>query len=175
MQSTLIERTLKIRLMVLNVDGVLTDGRLYLNAAGEETKAFHVLDGAGIKLLKGSGVEVAVVSSRTSSAVDVWAKEHGVAHVFQSVENTVDVCHQLVEKLGLSMEQVAYVGDDVMDIGIMRRVGLAVAVPDSPSLVREACHYVTSLHGGQGAVREACEFVMQIQGTYDRQISRFLA
>ena len=175
MQSTLIERTSKVKLMVFDCDGVLTDGRLYINDEGEETRAFHVLDGHGIQMLRATGVETALISGRVSKAIETRAEAIGIDHVFQGVEDKLAVFRQLLEKLGLSADQTGYMGDDIVDIPVMRRCGLSVAVPDSPILVREAAHYVTTSRGGRGAARELCEFIMQIQGTYDRQLARYLA
>lgn len=174
MQSTLIERALKTKLMIFDVDGVLTDGRIYVNEGGEESRAFNVLDEQGMKMLRASGVQLAIVSTRVSRAVEVRAAATAVEHVFQGVDDKLEVFTRLLETLGLEREQVGYMGDDINDIPVMRRCGLSVAVPDSASLIRETAHYVTTTRGGRGAVREACEFIMQIQGTYDRQLARYL-
>lgn len=174
MQSTLIERALKTKLMIFDVDGVLTDGRIYMNEAGEEMRSFNVLDGQGLRMLRASGVQLAAVSTRVSKAVEVRAAATGIEHVFQGVEDKLEVFNHLLEKLGMERDHVGYMGDDIVDIPVMRRCGLSIAVPDSPSLIRETAHYVTTTRGGRGAVREACEFIMQIQGTYDRQLARYL-
>lgn len=175
MNSTMIERVLRVKLMIFDVDGVLTDGSIYMNEQGEETRAFNVLDGQGLKMLSASGVHLAAISSRVSKAVAIRAADTGITHVFQGVDDKLDVFQELLATLGLTREQAGYMGDDIIDIPIMRRCGLSVAVPSSPSIIRETAHYVTTLNGGRGAVREACEFIMQIQGTYDRQLARYLA
>lgn len=174
MQSTLIERALKTKLMIFDVDGVLTDGRVYLNELGEETRSFNVLDGQGLKMLRATGVHLAAISTRVSKAVEVRAAATDIEHVYQGVEDKLAVFESLLEKLGLDRDQAGYMGDDIVDIPVMRRCGLSIAVPDSASLIRETAHYVTTTRGGRGAVREACEFIMQIQGTYDRQLARYL-
>ena len=153
-----------IRLMAFDVDGVMTDGGLYLSGSGEEFKRFNSLDGHGLKMLHASGVEIAIISGRTSRCVAARAHNLGIAHVFQGVEN----------KLELSRDTAAYMGDDVMDLAVMRRVGLAISVPESPQLVREHSDYVTQRGGGHGAVREACELIMSAQGTLDAQLAPYL-
>lgn len=175
MNLTMIERTQKLKLMVFDVDGVLTDGRIYFSEEGIEIKAFHSLDGHGLKMLRSSGVEVAIMSGRQSKAVDMRAQSLGIQYVYQGVEDKLPVLLELFAKLGITGDQAGFMGDDIVDISSMRRCGLSVAVPNSPLLVRENAHYVTQLAGGHGAVRELCEFIMQIQGTFDRQIARYLA
>lgn len=170
----LTSRAKLIRLMAFDVDGVMTDGGLYLSDSGEEFKRFNSLDGHGIKMLRASGVEVAIITGRTSRCVDLRAQNLGIAHVYQGVERKLDAMVALLNKLKLSRDAAAYMGDDVVDLCVMRHVGLSISVPESPQLVREHSDYVTQRGGGHGAVREACELIMSAQGTLDAQLAHFL-
>ena len=163
-----------IRLMAFDVDGVMTDGGLYLSDSGEEFKRFNSLDGHGLKMLRASGVEVAIITGRASRCVAARAENLGIAHVFQGVENKLETMIGLLNKLKLPRDAAAYMGDDVVDLSVMRHVGLAISVPESPQLVREHSDYVTQRGGGYGAVREACELIMSAQGTLDAQLALYL-
>jgi 3-deoxy-D-manno-octulosonate 8-phosphate phosphatase (KDO 8-P phosphatase) len=163
-----------IRLLVLDVDGVLTDGRLYYAEDGAELKAFHIQDGLGIKLLRGSGVEVAIITGRTSGAVTHRATNLGILHVLQGVEDKLLALQQLREGLAIDWGNIAAMGDDLPDLPILRRCGLALTVPDAPALVRRHAHYVTQRSGGAGAVREACELIMKARTTFDTSMQEFL-
>lgn len=163
-----------IRLIAFDVDGVMTDGGLYLSDSGEEFKRFNSLDGHGIKMLRSSGIEVAIITGRTSHCVAARAENLGITHVFQGVENKLDAMLELLGKLKLPRDAAAYMGDDVVDLNVMRHVGLAISVPESPQLVREHSDYVTQRSGGHGAVREACELIMTAQGTLDAQLAPYL-
>ncbi len=168
------ERAKHLRLVIFDVDGVLTDGSLYLGDGGQEYKAFYSLDGHGMKMLKRSGVELAVITGRTSGVVSHRAKNLGIVHLYQGVENKAEAYQHLLEKLQLAPEASAYMGDDVVDLPVMRRCGLALTVPDAPALVKEHAHYVTRLGGGRGAAREACEMIMRAQGTLEAQLAHYL-
>lgn len=170
----LTSRAKLIRLMAFDVDGVMTDGGLYLSDSGEEFKRFNSLDGHGIKMLRASGVEVAIITGRTSRCVEMRAQNLGIQHVYQGVERKLDAMVDLLDKLKLSRDAAAYMGDDVVDLCVMRHVGLAISVPESPQLVREHSDYVTQRNGGHGAVREACELIMSAQGTLDAQLAPYL-
>lgn len=163
-----------IRLMAFDVDGVMTDGGLYLSDSGEEFKRFNTLDGHGLKMLRASGVEVAIITGRTSRCVAARAQNLGIVHVFQGVENKLETMVELLDRLRLSRDAAAYMGDDVVDLTVMRHVGLSISVPESPQLVREHSDYVTQSRGGHGAVREACELIMSAQGTLDAQLAQYL-
>lgn len=163
-----------IRLMAFDVDGVMTDGGLYLSDSGEEFKRFNALDGHGLKMLHASGVEIAIITGRTSRCVAARAQNLGIQHVFQGAENKLETMLGLLNQLKLSRDAAAYMGDDVVDLMVMRHVGLAVSVPDSPRLVREHSDYVTQCRGGHGAVREVCELLMAAQGTLDAQLAPYL-
>lgn len=164
-----------IRLIAFDVDGILTDGGLYLSDSGEEFKRFNSLDGHGLKMLKASGVELAIITGRTSRCVEMRAKNLGIVHVYQGVEKKWDAMQDLLGKLGLAPEAAAFMGDDVVDLPAMRRVGLALTVPNAPPAVHECAHYTTKREGGNGAVREVCELLMSAQGTLSAQLAPYLA
>jgi 3-deoxy-D-manno-octulosonate 8-phosphate phosphatase (KDO 8-P phosphatase) len=170
----LTSRAKLIRLMAFDVDGVMTDGGLYLSDSGEEFKRFNSLDGHGIKMLRASGVEVAIITGRTSRCVELRAQNLGIRHVYQGVERKLDAMVDLLNKLKLSRDAAAYMGDDVVDLCVMRHVGFSISVPESPQIVREHSDYVTQRAGGHGAVREACELIMSAQGTLDMQLAPYL-
>lgn len=164
-----------VKLLIMDVDGVLTDGRIHYNAAGEESKSFYVQDGLGLKLLRSTGVELAIISGRADRCVEHRARALGIDHYFGGVHDKKVALAELLERTGLEGRQCAFVGDDLIDLPIMRRVGLAVAVPAAPPIVRQHCHYVTGSVGGRGAVREVAELIMQAQGTFAAIVERYLA
>ena len=170
----LTSRAKLIRLVAFDVDGVMTDGGLYYSDSGEEFKRFNSLDGHGLKMLHASGVEIAIITGRTSRCVATRAQNLGIAHVYQGVENKLEAMVDLLNKLKLSRDAAAYMGDDVVDLTVMRHVGMAITVPDAPLLVREHSHYITQRNGGYGAVRETCEMIMSAQDTLDKQLALYL-
>lgn len=163
-----------IKLLIFDVDGVLTDGSLYLGDDGQEYKAFNSLDGHGMKMLKNSGVELAIITGRTSKVVIHRAQNLGITHLYQGVHDKLQAFHDLAEKIGVHFEQCAFMGDDVIDLPAMRRCGLAVTVPQAPELVQRHAHHVTRREGGRGAAREVCELIMQAQNTLETQLSIYL-
>ena len=167
-------RAKKLRLLILDVDGVLTDGKLFFDAQGVEYKSFHARDGHGIKLLQQSGVKVAVISGRNSAVVALRMQSLGVELVYQGHENKVAAFNEILQRLALEPEQVAHVGDDVLDLPLMVRVGLAIAVQDAHFTVKKHAHWCTQLPGGHGAVREVCDLIMQAQGSFDAAVNRYL-
>lgn len=167
-------RLQNIKLLILDVDGVMTDGGLAIGDDGREYKTFHSHDGLGMKLLKASGVSLAIITGRTSNAVKKRAESTGVAHLYQGAEDKLEAFQDLMKSSGLQAAQCAFMGDDVVDLPPMLKCGLAIAVPDSPPLLLERAHYVTRKAGGRGAVREVCELIMQAQGTFDAQMAQFL-
>jgi 3-deoxy-D-manno-octulosonate 8-phosphate phosphatase (KDO 8-P phosphatase) len=173
-QSTA-DRAKLIRLAVFDVDGVLTDGSLYMNEAGEEIKAFNTLDGHGLKMLQHSGVELAIITGRTSRSVEMRAKNLGIKHLYQGVENKLETLTKLLAALKLEASSAMFMGDDVVDLPAMRHCGFAVCVPAAPAIVKKHSHFVAISEGGRGAVREVCEFIMQTQGTLDKQLEKYLA
>jgi 3-deoxy-D-manno-octulosonate 8-phosphate phosphatase (KDO 8-P phosphatase) len=169
-----ISRAKLIRLAAFDVDGVMTDGGLYLSDSGEEFKRFNSLDGYGLKMLQASGVEIAIITGRTSRCVEARAKNLGIVHVYQGVQNKLEAMIHLLDKLKLGCDAAAYMGDDVVDIPVMRHVGLSISVPESPEQVKKISDYVTRRGCGHGAVREACEWILSAQGTLDAQLAPFL-
>ncbi len=172
---TLHQRCAGIELLVLDVDGVLTDGRIIYADNGAEVKNFHVRDGAGLKLWEHAGKQSAIITGRTSNIVEVRAAEVGIRHVFQGAVEKLPAYRQLLATTGFRPEQVCYVGDDVPDIPLLRRCGLAVAVADACSDVFADGHYVTKATGGNGAVREVIELILGCQGHWQRLLERFRA
>ncbi len=170
----LAERIKPLRLIAFDVDGVLTDGGLYLSDSGEEFKRFNTLDGHGLKMLKASGVELAIITGRTSRCVELRAKNLGITRLYQGVEDKLAVMRSLLAELKLVPEAAAYMGDDVVDLPVMRRVGLALSVPSAPQVVRDHAHYVSQREAGHGAVREVCELILGAQGTLEAQLAPYL-
>lgn len=162
--ADVLDRAAKIRLVVFDVDGTLTDGRLWYAEDGRETKVFHVHDGLGLKLLMGHGVQVAIMSARISHPVALRAEELDIAHVYQGQGDKRASLQQLLEALNLTPEQVAFVGDDLPDLPAMGIAGLAIAVANAHPWVAERSHWRTSLGGGQGAAREVCDLILHAQG-----------
>jgi 3-deoxy-D-manno-octulosonate 8-phosphate phosphatase (KDO 8-P phosphatase) len=158
------QRAARIKLVVFDVDGVLTDGRLYYGAGGEELKVFHVHDGQGMKRLQKAGVQLAIISGRDSAAVTRRMQDLGIEHVFQGDEHKLPIFERLLQKLGLSPEQVACVGDDLPDLPLLQKAGLAVAVANAMPVLKQAAHHVTSARGGRGAAREVCDLIIDAQG-----------
>ncbi len=175
MNKRLIARAHRIRLAIFDVDGVLTDGTIYLSERGEEMKAFNVLDGLGLKMLSASGIITALLSGRKSKVVALRAKEIGVSHLLQGADDKLDTYRRLLHKLRLAEEETSFMGDDLPDLPVLRRCGLAFSVPNAPEVVRSSVHHVTRTLGGQGAAREACEFLLRARGTLDKQLRTYLA
>ena len=167
------DRLSRVRLLVMDVDGVMTDGRIVLDGEGNEWKFFNVRDGHGIVMLHRIGVETAIITGRSSKVVERRAKELSIAHVYQGAHNKLEVYEELKRKLGLSDEQVCYIGDDVVDMPIMSRVGFAVAVADAHPEVKKVAHYVTAMPGGRGAVREVAEMIIRAKGRWDEVMERY--
>jgi 3-deoxy-D-manno-octulosonate 8-phosphate phosphatase (KDO 8-P phosphatase) len=161
--ADILDRARRIRLMVFDVDGVLTDGKLHFGADGREHKEFHVHDGLGLKLLRAAGIEVAVVTARTSPIVATRMAELGIDHVYQGQEAKLACFERLVAALKLDVGETAYMGDDLPDLAVMRRVGLAIAPANANDSVLAVAHWRTRREGGQGAAREACELLLLAQ------------
>lgn len=155
------QKAATIQLLILDVDGVLTDGTFFLTADGQEMKAFHTQDGLGIKRIQQAGVTVAIISGRSSDVVKKRMDELGVSHVFQGCKNKIATFEALLKSLNLSPEQTAYIGDDLPDLPVMQRVGLSIAVANAVDTLKESADWVTLKPGGQGAVREACDAVLK--------------
>lgn len=170
----ILARAAQIKLVVFDVDGVLTDGSLFIGDDGQEYKAFHSRDGFGMKLLKNSGVEIGIITARTSEVVKHRMENLNIEHVFQGQLEKLPAFEELVAKLGLSLEQTAYVGDDVVDLPVLRRAGLAIAVQDAHPLAKQHAHWQTPHGGGRGAARDVCELIMEAQNTLDAQLRKYL-
>ena len=168
-------RAARVRLLLLDCDGVLTDGRITPVAGGDELKSFHTRDGHGLVMLHRAGLRSGIISGRTSQAVEWRAHDLGVAFVRQGAFNKVEVFEDVLGAADVEESEVCFVGDDVVDIPLMRRCGLAVAVADATPDVRAAAHYVTGLPGGFGAVREVCELILKAQGRWEELMRRYLA
>ena len=168
-----LERAAKIRLLLLDVDGVLTDASIIYLPGGEETKAFSTRDGLGIRLLQKAGVEVGIITARSSEAVARRAENLDITRLYQGAGAKREVYEKIIAELDLNPEQVAYMGDDWLDLPVMTQVGLAAAVADAAPEVVETAHYVTSKPGGRGAVREVCDLIIEALGKKDELLALY--
>ncbi len=159
-----LERAARIRLVIFDVDGVLTDGRLYFGNNGDELKAFYCRDGHGMKMLRNNGVEIAIISGRHSRAVEHRMSDLKISHVYLGIDDKLEAFEHLLARLKLDANEVAYVGDDVIDLPVMRRVGFAIAVQDADPFVKLHAHWQTPNPGGRGAVRDVCELLLEVRG-----------
>lgn len=174
MTATASSAASKIRLLILDVDGVLTDGGLQFDNHGEEYKTFNSLDGHGIRMLLDSAIEVAVITGRESAIVSQRMNDLGVKHLYQGCQDKLAAFENLLRETGIEPERAAYVGDDLPDLPILRRVGLAIAVQNAHGFVKQHCDWVTSLPGGRGAVREVTDFILQAQSLLDARQNHYL-
>jgi 3-deoxy-D-manno-octulosonate 8-phosphate phosphatase (KDO 8-P phosphatase) len=169
-----LERARKVRLLVMDVDGVLTDGRMILSERGDELKAFHTHDGIAVALAKRAGLRTAMVTGESSPIAKARGEKLGVDSVVLGARRKGETVDALSAELGLPAEAVAYVGDDLLDIPAMRRAGLAIAVADAAAPVKAAAHIVTRARGGHGAVRECVELILRAQKTWDRAVDGYV-
>jgi 3-deoxy-D-manno-octulosonate 8-phosphate phosphatase (KDO 8-P phosphatase) len=172
--SDALARARRVRLVIFDVDGVLTDGRLWYGSGGEELKAFHAFDGHGVHLLRMAGLDTAIISGRKSPAVDERARELGIEHVMQGVNDKRKVFERMLRRLKLKRAAVAYMGDDVVDLPVLVRCGFACAPHEAPEEVRRRAHYIASADAGHGAAREVCEFILEAQGKLAPVLRRYL-
>jgi 3-deoxy-D-manno-octulosonate 8-phosphate phosphatase (KDO 8-P phosphatase) len=170
-----LERARRIRLMIFDVDGVLTDGRLWYGPSGEELKVFHSFDGHGLKMLAACGVPSALLSGRRSSAVAARAAELGITHVLQGIDDKITSYREFLHQQEMKPEETGYMGDELVDLPVLTRCGFACAPREAPDAVRSRVHYVASARAGHGAAREVCEFVMQAQGRLEPALRAYLA
>ena len=170
----ILNKAREIKLVVFDVDGVLTDGSLFIGDAGEEYKAFHSRDGHGMKMLQASGIPIGIITGRSSEVVKHRMHSLGIEHVYQGQLDKLPAFEELCARLQLSPQQVAYVGDDVIDLPILVRVGLAIAVQDAHPLVKQHSHWLTPSQGGRGAAREVCELILQAQGHLEPMLQQYL-
>ena len=168
------QKATAIRLVIFDVDGVLTDGSLFIGDDGQEYKAFNSKDGHGMVMLQQSGVEIAIITGRSSEVVRIRMASLGIQHVYQGKREKLPAYQELKQVTGLSDDQIAYVGDDIVDLPVMTRVGFAIAVQDAHPLAKQHAHWVTPSGGGRGAAREVCELLMDAQGTLDRAQQHYL-
>jgi 3-deoxy-D-manno-octulosonate 8-phosphate phosphatase (KDO 8-P phosphatase) len=169
----LLSRICKIKLLILDVDGVMTDGRIIIDDAGLESKQFDVRDGHGLKMLMRCGIDVILLTGRKSRVVDHRAADLGITEVHQGVWNKREVFDEILKRRSLAPEETAYVGDDVVDIPILKRVGFGVAVADACPEATGVADYVTERPGGRGAVREVCEMILKVQGRWGDMAERY--
>lgn len=169
----IIEKAKQIRLVIFDVDGVLTDGSLIMGDDGQEYKAFNVKDGHGMKMLQASGVEIGIISARNSRVVALRMESLGIKHLYQGHRDKLKAFDELKSKLKLESNQIAYVGDDLLDLCIMREVGLPIAVQDACQPIVEQADWQTRSRGGKGAAREVCEMIMQSQNTLGRILAEY--
>ena len=172
---TATERARRVKLMIFDVDGVLTDGGLRYGSDGELIKTFNVLDGHGIKLLQQSGVKTAIISARQSAIVARRAADLGIAILMQGVHDKRAAFERTASEAGMTPDVCGFMGDDVIDLPVMTRVGFAVSVPNGHPEVRSRAHYVAEAAGGRGAVREVCDFILRAQGNYEAALAPYLA
>ena len=170
----ILERASRIRLLIFDVDGVLTDGSLFVGDDGQEYKAFNSRDGHGIKMLLKHGVTVGIITGRTSRVVEHRMANLGITHIYQGKLEKLPAFEELINEVGVTAEQTAYVGDDVVDLPVMRRVGLAIAVQDAHPLVIRHSHWQTPTAGGRGAARDVCEMLMEAHGVLEQELERYL-
>ena len=169
-----LERARRVRLMVFDVDGVLTDGRLWYGPKGEVMKAFHSLDGHGVKLLQQAGIAAGILSGRSSAAVALRAAELGVAHVLQGIEDKRPAFAALLARLGLEPREAGYMGDDLPDLPVLAYCGFACAPREACAQVLRGAHYVASAPAGGGAAREVCDFLLRSQGRMESVLAKYL-
>lgn len=174
LNPSLTEKAAKIKLLLLDVDGVLTDGKLYFSSDGVQIKAFHTLDGHGIKLLQRSGVQVGIISGRENPAVTRRAGELGIKLLIQGREDKYQALEELLQEFPCPLNRIAYMGDDYPDLLVMTRVGLALSVPNAVEAVRHHAHWLSTQRGGEGAVRDACDMIMIAQNTYVDALAPYL-
>jgi 3-deoxy-D-manno-octulosonate 8-phosphate phosphatase (KDO 8-P phosphatase) len=167
------EKLEKIKLLILDVDGVMTDGRIIMDNEGKEIKNFNVRDGHGLKVLQRYGIKVAIITGRQSKVVSYRAKDLDIKDVYQKVFNKKDVFEKIMKNLKVSPDEAAYIGDDIIDIPVLRRVGFSVAVADAADVVRKSVDYVARNRGGHGAVREICEMILKAQDKWPEVAAKY--
>ena len=174
--EAVLDRARLIQLVIFDVDGVLTDGRLYFNDAGQETKAFHSRDGLGMRMLMDHGIQAAILTGRQSELVLHRARnlQMDLNLVYQGYRDKRPAFNALLQHTRLKPEQIAYVGDDIVDLPVVKQVGLAIAVQDAHPIVKQHAHWITDHGGGQGAARDACELILSAQGHLEQIVARYL-
>lgn len=171
----ILEKAAKIKLVIFDIDGVLTTGALFIGDDGQEYKAFHSKDGHGLRMLQDGGVDVAILTGRTSNVVSHRANDLGITRVYQGKRQKLPAYEELIAETGLSHEEIAYVGDDVVDLPVMTRVGLAICVQDGHPFVKKHAHWITEHNGGCGAGRDVCELILEAQGKLDSMLESYIS
>lgn len=171
--ARILDKAARIRLLALDVDGIMTDGKLFFSAAGDEMKGFNILDGLGLKQVMAAGITVAVITGRTSPLTEKRMGDLGIPHLMQGREDKKVALQELVDSLGVAAEDIAYMGDDLPDLPAIRFAGLGITVPNGYWLVREHADVCTSVAGGSGAVREACDLLLTAHGALDATLATY--
>jgi 3-deoxy-D-manno-octulosonate 8-phosphate phosphatase (KDO 8-P phosphatase) len=169
-----VDKAKQIRLLALDVDGVLTTGAIYYGSNGLEMRGFHIHDGMGIKLLQKAGMEVAIISSKKSEGVEKRIKELGITHAYLGQENKLPAYEELKQKLQLSDQEIAYMGDDLPDLPLLKRAGFAITVKNAPEIIKQHADYISKIKPGKGAVREVCEFILEAQDKLQSVLQSYL-
>lgn len=172
--SSLREKAQKIKIFITDVDGVLTDGKIIYSNSGEEIKSFHVHDGLGFRLLKNAGIKTAIITSRKSYIVEKRGKELNIDFIFQEAKDKLHVLNKIVKQENIKYENILYIGDDLVDFPVLKRVGFPVCVPSSPEILKDVCIYTTEKKGGEGAVREIIEVLLHLRNEYEKAIKEFI-
>lgn len=167
-------RAAAVKLLIMDVDGVLTDGRIFIRDNGEEIKSFHTLDGHGLKMLQATGVQTAIITGRDAPSVGVRVRQLGIGHYYKGIHDKRAAYAQLRAEAGVEEHECAFIGDDVVDLPVMVRCGLPVAVPEAHRFTLQHAAYVTQKSAGNGAVRELCDLIMQAQGTLEAALQEYV-
>lgn len=173
--QTVIEKAKRIRCVICDIDGVMTDGLIYLDNHANELKAFNIQDGLGLKLLMSAGIDVAVITGSVNAVIEHRMKQLGIKHYFKGQIRKLAAYQDIKTRLNLSDEQFAYIGDDLPDLVVMKEVGLAIAVANAVKQIKDSADWQTELPGGRGGVREACDLILNAQGAMDQALEKFLA
>jgi 3-deoxy-D-manno-octulosonate 8-phosphate phosphatase (KDO 8-P phosphatase) len=173
MNKNIKDKLKKIKLLILDVDGVMTDGRIIMNDEGRETKNFNVRDGHGLKILQRYGIKVAIITGRQSKVTEYRAKDLDIKDVYQSAFNKKDIFEKILEKYKLSASETAFIGDDIVDLPVLKIVGFSVVVADAHDMVKKHVDYITKNKGGQGAIREVCEMILQAQNKWKEIAAKY--
>lgn len=172
MDQQLLERAKNIKLLVLDVDGVMTNGKIYYGNYGDELKAFDVKDGFGTVLLRRAGIETVIITAKKSKVVRLRAKDIGIKYVYEN-HSKLNVFNKVLQKFKLTKEQACFIGDDLIDIPVLKSAGLSVAVPQAVNEVKGAASYITKADAGRGAVREVCELILKSQGKWEEVTKKY--
>jgi 3-deoxy-D-manno-octulosonate 8-phosphate phosphatase (KDO 8-P phosphatase) len=173
MEKKILEKLKKIRMLILDVDGVMTDGKIIMDSEGRELKNFNVRDGHGLKMIQRHGIEVAILTGRSSTVVEHRARDLKISEVYQGALNKKEIFRQILQKNLLSPDQIAYMGDDLVDIPVLKAAGFSATVADALELVKKIVDHVTAGKGGDGAVREICEMLLAAQGFWPEEAARY--